>query len=99
MSVSRSDARKLSMDAAKMGATTLGGLLVKNGDRFFINKTDVTQHLENLLQQNVVLVIGTVHDDVKERLRTCLTCGRDYTGSECPRCANVRSRLRGSSRR
>ncbi len=95
MTISRSDARALSASAARLGATVLGGRLVIEEGHFTINQTDVTQLLERLAGQNVVLVVGRVDDAQEEEVKTCLTCGRDYTGAECPHCARVRSRLRG----
>ena len=96
MAIDRRDARNLSADGSKVGAVVLGGRLVKEGDRYVINKTDVTTLLDELLEQNIVLVFGAVAEqDQRTIVHTCLTCGREYTGSECAHCANVRSRLRG----
>ncbi|HEY84280.1 MAG TPA: hypothetical protein G4N96_04090 [Chloroflexi bacterium] len=96
MTISRSDARSLSSTATRVGATVLGGRLTLEDEYFVINKTDVTELLENLVGRNVILVVTSVDDPQKERTRTCLTCGREYTGSECSHCARVRSRLRGN---
>jgi hypothetical protein len=96
MAIDRRDARNLSADGAKIGAIVLGGRLIKEGDHYLINKTDVTALLEELIDQNVILVFGQVAEqDLRSLVHSCLTCGREYTGSECPHCANVRSRLRG----
>jgi len=95
MTISRSDARNLSSNATRTGAIVLGGQLVQEGEHFFVNKTDVTELLENLAGQNVVIIITSVEDQPEERIKNCLTCGREYTGPECPHCARVRSRLRG----
>ena len=95
MSIARDTARKLSTEGLKSGATVLGGQLIKESGRYIINKTDITALLESLLDQNVLLVIGAVQHEPKQVIKTCLTCGNDYTGFECPRCARVRSRLRG----
>jgi hypothetical protein len=95
MSILRSEARNLSANAARVGARVLGGQLVKEGDHFVINKTDVTKLLETLTDQNVILIVSQVRDEKKEQVKTCLTCGRNYTGPECPHCAQVRARLRG----
>ena len=95
MTIARNVARKLAADAAKAGVDVLGGTLVKEGERYLINKMDVTSLLEALLDQNVLLFISPVEDETKELARTCLTCGNQYTGLECPRCAQVRGRLRG----
>jgi len=95
MTISRNAARKLSSEANKAGATILGGQLIKEGDRYIINKTDLISLLNALEGENVLFLVGAVDQEPETLQRTCLTCGEDYTGSECPRCARVRSRLRG----
>ncbi len=95
MSISRKDSQTLSGTAARMGATVLGGTLSKQGERYIINKTDVTELLEKLVGQNVLLIIGDVSENSRPEVKVCLTCGREYTEDECPHCANARSRLRG----
>ncbi len=97
MSVSQKDVYRVLADASKMGAEVLGGQLSMRSGSFVINQTDVNKLLESLSGQNVFLIVGSVEVDAPENeLRTCLTCGRDYVGQECPRCANVRARLRGT---
>ena len=95
MPIDRDTARKFSAEGAKSGATVLGGQLIKENGHYIINKINITTVLEELLDQNVLLVIGVVENETKELIKTCLTCGDDYTGLECPRCARIRSRLRG----
>ena len=96
MAISRKAARKLATEANKAGASILGGQLVKDGERYLINKIDVIALLDGLAGQNVLLFLGPVEDEEGEVTKTCLTCGEEYTGPECPRCARVRERLRGS---
>jgi predicted P-loop ATPase/GTPase len=95
MSISRKNAHKVSAEASKLGAKVLGGRLTKMQGRYFINQTDVTELLDSLLDKNVVFVAGAVeaYSPDKEE-KTCLTCGHDYKGKECPRCARARARLR-----
>ncbi|MFQ5577556.1 MAG: hypothetical protein ACE5G8_11285 [Anaerolineae bacterium] len=95
MKISYNDARNLSAAAARVGALVIGGQVSEEGGHFVVNQTDVTQLLKKMAQKNVVLIISQVEEEVEEVTKTCLTCGRDYTGSECPHCAHVRSRLRG----
>lgn len=98
MKILQSNARKLASEASKTGAMSVGGKLIKEDGRYWINQIDITDFLEELLEQNVLLVVGVIDLETEERAKTCLTCGREYTGAECPRCARVRSRLRGSQR-
>ena len=99
MSISRNQARDLSALGSRIGATVLGGELIRLEDRFFINKTDVTGLLANLVGQNVVIIANAVSPATETETKTCLTCGRDYTEAECPHCVRVRSRLRGRNNR
>jgi len=94
MTISRQGAHKLATEANKSGATVLGGLLSKEDGRYLINKTDLTVLLESLVDQNVLFFVGAVSEEQRELSRTCLTCGNEYTGDQCPRCARVRDRLR-----
>lgn len=96
MPVSRKDAHKLSGEALRMGATVMGGQLRLEDGAYIINKSNLSELLEQLEGQNVLLVIGEVKNVLPDKQsRTCLTCGREYQGKECPRCANARYRLRG----
>lgn len=94
MTISRKDSQTLSGTAARMGATVLGGTLTVEDGRYIINKTDVTALLESLVGEHVLLLMEKVDLNQKEEVKTCLTCGREYTDSECPYCANARARLR-----
>ncbi len=95
MTISRKDSQTLSGTAARFGATVLGGTLSKEGERYIINKTDVTELLESLVGKNVLLIAGQVTESHQPEVKVCLTCGREYTEDECPHCARVRARLRG----
>lgn len=95
MAISRETARKLAGAGSKFGVTVLGGTLKKEGERYTINKVDVSALLEALVSQNVLLLIDDVEEETEEETKVCMTCGNEYIEDECPRCANVRSRLRG----
>lgn len=45
--------------------------------------------------EELVLVLGSLEDQREVEVRTCRTCGRDYTDLECPYCREGRIRLRG----
>lgn len=45
--------------------------------------------------EELVLVLGSLEDEREVEVRTCRTCGRDYTDLECPYCREGRIRLRG----
>ncbi len=94
MSISRNDSRNLAALASRVGAATQGGQLSRAEGRFLINKTDVTALLEALVGKNVIFIVEAVIEEPESPDKTCLTCGRDYMGTECPHCANARGRLR-----
>lgn len=95
MTISRDAARKLAAEGSKLGVTVLGGTLQKEGERYTINKVDISALLEALLSQNVLLLVDDVEAATEAEVKVCITCGSEYTEEVCPRCANVRSRLRG----
>ena len=45
--------------------------------------------------KDIVLIMGPLEGKETVETRTCYTCGRDYTGLECPHCRASRIRLRG----
>ncbi len=94
MSISQRDSRTLSGTASRMGAKVVGGKLTQQNGQFFVNQTNVTELLESLLDENILLLAGKINAEKIVEVKTCLTCGREYTESECPHCARVRSRLR-----
>lgn len=95
MAIARDEARKLAAEGAKLGINVIGGKLMKDGDRYTVNKIDVTALLEELVSHNILLLVNEVEDADGTEVKTCITCGDEYTQDTCPRCANVRSRLRG----
>jgi hypothetical protein len=46
--------------------------------------------------QELVVVLSSAEDERPVQVRTCRTCGRDYTDLECPHCRANRIRLRGA---
>lgn len=94
MGISQRDSRTLSGTASRMGANVNGGKLTQQDGQFFVNKTNITALLESLVDENVLVMVGQINEEKIVEVKTCLTCGREYTESECPHCARVRSRLR-----
>jgi hypothetical protein len=96
MPVSRSDARRLATEAMNMGASVWRGTVALNDTEIVVGDKSIREWLARLEGQEVVLVVGRVAllSEEPEPV-TCRTCGTDYIGVECPRCADVRSRLRG----
>jgi hypothetical protein len=66
--------------------------------RWLVGNTSVEDWLSRNEHQDVTLIVLSMDDDRPMRTRVCRTCGREYTGVECPHCREVRTRLRGRSR-
>ncbi len=45
--------------------------------------------------EDVTLILLSMDDERPLEKRVCRTCGREYSGFECPHCREVRYRLRG----
>lgn len=66
----------------------------ENG-RWRIGNYDLQTWLDQHTGEEVVFVLGALSDERPMATRTCRTCGRDFTGLECPYCRENRIRLRG----
>ncbi len=96
MSISKSKARQLAINAAEMGAHILRGVVTIGPDGVSINGTNVSDWLVQHADSELMLIAAPVGKVIIESdLKTCYTCGRDYKGEVCPHCAEVRARLRG----
>jgi hypothetical protein len=87
---------KLATAAYEMDLDVLRGRLHRDDD----GEWRVDQHLlQTWLAahegEELVLVLGSLEDEREVEVRTCRTCGRDYTDLECPYCREGRIRLRG----
>jgi glyoxylate carboligase len=97
MPISKNQARQLAKTSMEMGARVLrGSLTVAENGVVSINHTELVAWLAEFAGSEVILVASPVGWGViDEEVKSCYTCGRDYTGDACPHCAQVRSRLRG----
>ena len=79
-----------------MGARVLRGTLVIDANQATINDTSLIQWLAEHDGTEFLLVASPVgSSSIEQEIRTCYTCGRDFTGDRCPHCAEARARLRG----
>ncbi len=87
---------KLASAAYEMKLDVMNGVLSReeNG-RWRIGSQDLLAWLERHEGEDLVLVLGSLEDERAVEVRTCRTCGRDYTDLECPYCRANRIRLRG----
>jgi hypothetical protein len=45
--------------------------------------------------EEILLIATSLDDDRPMPLKVCRTCGNEFRGIECPRCREIRIRLRG----
>jgi hypothetical protein len=87
---------KLASAAHEMDLDVMSGVLHREADgRWQIGDHDLVNWLDAHNGEELVLVLGSLADDRDLQVRTCGTCGRDYTDLECPYCRANRIRLRG----
>lgn len=96
MSVRKASVLELATHAYELDAGVLRGVLDKNEDgTWTINGISIDEWLHAFEGQSLVLIAASLEDDRPMKNKTCRTCGREYTGVECPHCRRVRMRLRG----
>lgn len=92
----RAAIHKLASAAYEMELDVMSGVLHREGDgRWLIGDHDLNHWLDAHGGEELVLVLGSLADERVVQVRTCRTCGRDYTELECPYCRANRIRLRG----
>lgn len=97
MAISRSDVRTLTRRSMEMGARVLRGTLIVEAGGIRVGDTDLAEWLAEHTGREFMLVAAPVGLSVTESdQKSCNICGRDYTGDQCPHCAEARARLRGS---
>lgn len=96
--IRRATLRKLAATAYEMDLDVQTGQLRREEDgSWTIGGHDLLRLLEKNLDQEIVLVLGSMVDERPIEIRTCRTCGRDYQDIDCPHCRASRVRLRGAS--
>ncbi len=96
MALSKASALRLASNAMDMGAIALRGpLSLEENGEFTIGDRNLSEWLSRYEGQEMVVVLAPVDTSTYDQPRQCGVCGRDYEGSECPHCAEVRARLRG----
>lgn len=84
-----SEAYELDLDVAS------GSVTIDEKGQWIIGHHILGEWLAAHKGEEVVLILGSLEDDRAVQIRTCKTCGRDYTDLECPHCRATRIRLRG----
>lgn len=87
---------KMATAAHELELDVMNGILRKEPDgRWVIGEQDLVSWLVAHEGEDMVVVLGSLEDEREVQVRTCRTCGRDYTDLECPYCRANRIRLRG----
>jgi hypothetical protein len=87
---------KLATAAHEIDLDVMDGVLARDDNgRWHIGRHDLMKWLASHEGEELILVLGSLADEGPLQVRTCRTCGRDYTDMECPYCRANRIRLRG----
>jgi hypothetical protein len=87
---------KMATAAHELELDVMNGTLHQNDEgHWLIGDHDLVAWLSAHEGQDLVVVLGSLEDEREVKVRTCRTCGRDYTDLECPHCRANRIRLRG----
>jgi hypothetical protein len=87
---------RLATAAYEMDLEVASGVLEKADDgSWHVGDRRLDAWLQAHEGEELVLVLGSLADERTVDVRTCRTCGRDYTDLECPYCRANRMRLRG----
>ena len=98
MAISKSEARKLAKDGLEMGANVIRGVVTIGPDGVKVDDRDIAEWLARYADSELILIAAPVGKiAIESAVKTCYTCGRDYTGDTCPHCAEARARSRQSS--
>ncbi len=96
MSVRKASILKFAAAAFEMDLDVLRGELVIGADgQLEINQRNLADWLRDYVGHEIVVVAASLDVDRQVAVRTCRTCGREYTEHECPHCRTTRLRLRG----
>ena len=87
---------KLAGEAFELGLNVVNGTVTQNeSGQWVIGHHTLDEWLTSHRDDEVVLILGSLEDDRPVEMRTCNTCGRDYTDLAFPYCLAARIRLRG----
>ena len=97
MTIPKSGVQELASKAHEMGASVLRGSLQRlDGERgWAMGNVHLRDWLARYEGQDLLLIVAVIGEEQEPLTKTCKTCGREYIGSECPYCREVRERLRG----
>lgn len=91
--VSKAEAQILASEASQVGGRTLRGPVKKESGDLFVGKVSLSSWLSEHEGREVILIVLPLEEPGNTK-QVCRTCGREYTGLECPHCREARRRLR-----
>ena len=97
MPISRFEARELMSRGYEMGATVLNGAVQRQTDSTWAVGDKPLDEVLSALEGQEVTIIAAVVSEGPGVKRLCRVCGTEYEGHACPRCREVRQRLRGQA--
>jgi hypothetical protein len=97
MTIPKSDVQQLAIRAYELGATVLRGSLQRLDEErgWAIGNVHLRDWLARYAGRDLILIAAVIGEEQEAPVQTCRTCGREYSGSECPYCREARQRLRG----
>ncbi len=89
--------RELASAAYELNSDIVEGRLYRSTEdgHWMVDDSQLNERLNKYNGQEVVLIVAPLNDDRPVPKKTCRTCGTEYVGTACPRCREVRIRLRG----
>jgi hypothetical protein len=79
----------------EMGATVLNGTVERAADgTWLVDGRSLDRVLADLEGQEIALVAAAISEGPGVK-HLCRVCGTEYEGHACPRCREIRRRLRG----
>ena len=81
----------------ELGATVLNGTVLRQVDgTWSVGDRPLDEVLAALEGEEIALVVGAIGERAGAK-RICRVCGTEYEGHACPRCREIRQRLRGGT--
>jgi hypothetical protein len=97
MTIPKSSVQELAIRAYEMGADVLRGPLQRLDEEkeWAVGGVHLTDWLSKYEGRELILITAVIGEGQEPATKTCRTCGREYSGSQCPYCREARDRLRG----
>jgi len=89
--------RDLAYGAYELGSRVVEGQLHRDPEtgEWMVGETALDTWLARYDDEEIILIATSLEDDRPMPVKVCRTCGTEFRGIECPRCREVRIRLRG----